>query len=94
MLPGRKQNKAEETFHIEGEGRSTTKTAVHAWLSEKGLAELAPVFVAKDYCDVDLMNKIGLDNDDLDFLEIHDSSKRAILLGKQAAAPSPAPARA
>ena len=54
---------------------------MRAWLSEKGLEELAPVFVAKDYCDVDLMKKIGLDNDDLDFLEIHDAKKRAILTG-------------
>merc|ERR1711865_319474 len=65
---------------------SAEETAVRGWLAEKGLEELTSAFVSKEYCDVELMKKIGLDDDDLDFLEITDATQRAILQGKQAAA--------
>jgi hypothetical protein len=76
---------------------SAEETAVRGWLAKKGLEELTPAFVSKEYCDVALMNEIGLDDDDLDHLEISDPTHRAILQGKQAAAsekpaaPKPAP---
>merc|ERR1712166_1378219 len=74
---------------------SAEETAVRGWLAEKGLEELTSAFVSKEDCDVELMQKIGLDDDDLDFLEITDATQRAILQGKQAAASmKPAAAKA
>ena len=79
---------------------------MRGWLAGYGLEELTEVFVSKDYTDVELMKKIGVDDDDLDFLEINDATQRAILQGKQqpkkdnaakksskSAEPAPAPAQ-
>ena len=68
------------------EAMSAEETTVRGWLAEKGLEELTSTFVNKDYCDVELMKEIGLDDDDLDFLEINDATQRAILQEVQTAA--------
>merc|ERR1712086_273596 len=65
---------------------SAEETAVRGWLAEKGLEELTSAFVSKDYCDVALMREIGLDDDDLDWLEINDPQHRATLRSLAAAA--------
>ena len=65
---------------------SAEETAVRDWLAEKALEELTAAFVSNGYCDVELMKDMGLDDDDLDFLEITDLTQREILQGKQAAA--------
>ena len=41
--------------------------------------------MSKDYCDVELMKEIGLDDDDLDFLEVNDATQRATLREMQTA---------
>eukprot|EP00656_Telonema_subtile_P033379 TRINITY_DN3698_c0_g1_i5.p2 TRINITY_DN3698_c0_g1~~TRINITY_DN3698_c0_g1_i5.p2 ORF type:complete len:353 (-),score=103.11 TRINITY_DN3698_c0_g1_i5:77-1135(-) len=68
---------------------------VRKWLAGKGLEQLTPVFVAKEYTDVAVMGSMGLDNDDLDYLEITNQAHRDILTGKVQASrpPAPAPAR-
>merc|ERR1711998_195136 len=63
--------------------------AVRQWLAGKGLEHLAESFIMKEYCDVEVMKEMGLDEDDLDFLEVTDAEERAILLGKASAKPAP-----
>ena len=60
------------------------EAGVRAWLSGLGLEELTSQFVSKEYTDVELMKKIGVDDDDLDLIGITDPTQRAILQGKAA----------
>ena len=55
---------------------------VQNWLAAKGLAELAPIFIEKKYTDVAAMDAVGIDDDDLNYLGIHDKQHRAVLKGE------------
>merc|ERR1740117_1760708 len=68
------------------------EAAVRKWLSAKSLGHLTQSFVEKEYTDVAVMTEMGLDDDDLDFLEITDAKERAMLSGKAAPAPAAKPA--
>ena len=57
---------------------------LRAWLARKGLAELTPIFVAKMYTDIELMDQVGLEDADLNFLEITNREIRATLKGVEA----------
>merc|ERR1719424_950569 len=67
------------------------ETAVRKWLSAKGLGHLTQTFMEKEYTDVGVMTEMGLDDDDLDFLEITDAKEREMLSGKAAPAPAAKP---
>ena len=64
------------------------------WLTQIDLPQLMSHFTASDYCDVDVLLEMGLDDEDLDFLNIHDPTHRKIL--KQHTGPKalPTPAAA
>eukprot|EP00656_Telonema_subtile_P044885 TRINITY_DN51146_c0_g1_i1.p1 TRINITY_DN51146_c0_g1~~TRINITY_DN51146_c0_g1_i1.p1 ORF type:complete len:232 (-),score=79.03 TRINITY_DN51146_c0_g1_i1:16-711(-) len=50
------------------------KEVLVEWLAEIGLAELEPMFVSRDYCDVAVLKEMGMDDEDFDFLKITDLS--------------------
>ena len=62
------------------------------WLSGMRLEHLAKVFMEKEYTDVKVMSQMGLDDDDLDYLEITDAKERSTL--KKGALGAPVPSKA
>ena len=54
---------------------------IKIWLATKGLAHLTPKFIEKEYTDVAVITEMGLDDEDLDYLEITDEQHRAVLQG-------------
>jgi len=58
---------------------SDEERAVRDWLGARGLEHLTSKFIDKQYVDVDAIIKVGLDDDDLDFLEINDPQHRVVL---------------
>ena len=57
-------------------------SAIGNWLAARGLGHLEKAFVEHEYTDVPVLDEMGLDDDDLDFLEISDAKERAILQGR------------
>ena len=70
------------------------QAAVRAWLAPKGLDRLTDLFVAKSYTDIELMSEVGLEDADLDYLEITDAATRATLQGRVAVVTADKPKRA
>ena len=67
------------------EATSAEETTVRGRFAERGLEDLTNTSMKKDNCDIELMKEIGLDDNDLDFLEINDATQHAILQEVQTA---------
>ena len=70
---------------------STEEIALEDWLCGLGLEELVDVFISKEYCDLEAIEKFGLHADDFDFLGITDPAHRLILEGTNKKTRTPEP---
>ena len=66
---------------------SVPHAKLHQWLAQLGLEPLAAAFIEKDYVDMAVIQEMGLDEEDLDYLEISDPEQRAVLLAQHPTSP-------